>query len=154
MKVHKLNVKGWFLGTTWKKWILENFFLCCFVDMKKICNFCINDFLISLTVWQLFGKNKKNSDFQGMISPSQNRDQHERKIFLCYIWPTLLTHRVSDFSEFPGSLVFLVSDFDRGIIVWCHLCGKAVREISAILQKPKSLWMMWLWSGNVEAVKL
>ncbi|GFW23487.1 transposable element Tc1 transposase [Trichonephila clavipes] len=29
-------------------------------------------------------------------------------------------------------------EFDRGSIVGCHLCGKSVREIADILQKPKS----------------
>ncbi|GFT63492.1 hypothetical protein TNCV_869741 [Trichonephila clavipes] len=32
-----------------------------------------------------------------------------------------------------------LSEFDRGSIVGCHLCGKSVREIAAILQKPKSI---------------
>ncbi|GFV67819.1 uncharacterized protein TNCV_925851 [Trichonephila clavipes] len=31
-----------------------------------------------------------------------------------------------------------LSEFDRGSIVGCHLCGKPVREIVDILQKPKS----------------
>ncbi|GFV42425.1 transposable element Tcb1 transposase [Trichonephila clavipes] len=31
-----------------------------------------------------------------------------------------------------------LSEFDRGSIVGCHLCGKSVREITDILQKPKS----------------
>ncbi|GFW79518.1 hypothetical protein TNCV_128231 [Trichonephila clavipes] len=31
-----------------------------------------------------------------------------------------------------------LSEFDRGSIVGCHLCGKSVREIADILQKPKS----------------
>ncbi|GFU80349.1 transposable element Tc1 transposase [Trichonephila clavipes] len=30
------------------------------------------------------------------------------------------------------------SKFDRGSIVGCHLCGKSVREIADIVQKPKS----------------
>ncbi|GFT93371.1 transposable element Tc1 transposase [Trichonephila clavipes] len=30
-----------------------------------------------------------------------------------------------------------LSEFDRGSIVGCHLCGKSVREIADILQKPK-----------------
>ncbi|GFV89658.1 uncharacterized protein TNCV_1576311 [Trichonephila clavipes] len=31
-----------------------------------------------------------------------------------------------------------LSEFDRGSIMGCHLCGKSVREIADILQKPKS----------------
>ncbi|GFX17510.1 uncharacterized protein TNCV_3411101 [Trichonephila clavipes] len=31
-----------------------------------------------------------------------------------------------------------LSEFDRGSIVGCHLCGKSVREIEDILQKPTS----------------
>ncbi|GFW79820.1 transposable element Tc1 transposase [Trichonephila clavipes] len=31
-----------------------------------------------------------------------------------------------------------LSEFDRGSIVGCHLCGKSVREIADILQRPKS----------------
>ncbi|GFY18516.1 uncharacterized protein TNCV_2397431 [Trichonephila clavipes] len=31
-----------------------------------------------------------------------------------------------------------LNEFDRGSIVGCHLCGKSVREIVDILQKPKS----------------
>ncbi|GFU02840.1 regulator of chromosome condensation 2 [Trichonephila clavipes] len=31
-----------------------------------------------------------------------------------------------------------LSEFDRGSIVGCHLCGKSVRDIADILQKPKS----------------
>ncbi|GFT26921.1 transposable element Tc1 transposase [Trichonephila clavipes] len=31
-----------------------------------------------------------------------------------------------------------LSEFDRGSIVGCHLCGKSVREIADILQKTKS----------------
>ncbi|GFU52370.1 transposable element Tc1 transposase [Trichonephila clavipes] len=31
-----------------------------------------------------------------------------------------------------------LSEFDRGSIVGCHFCGKSVREIAVILQKPKS----------------
>ncbi|GFW84140.1 transposable element Tcb2 transposase [Trichonephila clavipes] len=31
-----------------------------------------------------------------------------------------------------------LSEFDRGSIVGCHLCGKSVRETADILQKPKS----------------
>lgn len=31
-----------------------------------------------------------------------------------------------------------LSDFDCGIIVWCHRCGKSVRDISDILYKSKS----------------
>ncbi|GFV39595.1 regulator of chromosome condensation 2 [Trichonephila clavipes] len=31
-----------------------------------------------------------------------------------------------------------LSEFDRGSIVGCHLCGKSVREIADILHKPKS----------------
>ncbi|GFS77700.1 transposable element Tcb1 transposase [Trichonephila clavipes] len=31
-----------------------------------------------------------------------------------------------------------LSEFDRSSIVGCHLCGKSVREIADILQKPKS----------------
>ncbi|GFV04112.1 regulator of chromosome condensation 2 [Trichonephila clavipes] len=30
-----------------------------------------------------------------------------------------------------------LSEFDRGSIVECHLCGKSVREIADIQQKPK-----------------
>ncbi|GFX20377.1 hypothetical protein TNCV_3487351 [Trichonephila clavipes] len=32
-----------------------------------------------------------------------------------------------------------LSEFNRGSIVGCHLCGKSVREIADILQKPKSM---------------
>ncbi|GFX92294.1 hypothetical protein TNCV_1112211 [Trichonephila clavipes] len=31
-----------------------------------------------------------------------------------------------------------LSEFDRGSIVGCHLCGKSVREIADILQKSKT----------------
>ncbi|GFW76460.1 regulator of chromosome condensation 2 [Trichonephila clavipes] len=31
-----------------------------------------------------------------------------------------------------------LSEFDCGSIVGCHLCGKSIREIADILQKPKS----------------
>ncbi|GFV95930.1 RCC2 homolog [Trichonephila clavipes] len=31
-----------------------------------------------------------------------------------------------------------LSEFDRGSIVKCYLCGKSVREIADILQKPES----------------
>ncbi|GFW61409.1 regulator of chromosome condensation 2 [Trichonephila clavipes] len=31
-----------------------------------------------------------------------------------------------------------LSEFDRGSIVGCHLCGKSVRKIADLLQKPKS----------------
>ncbi|GFU05233.1 uncharacterized protein TNCV_575491 [Trichonephila clavipes] len=31
-----------------------------------------------------------------------------------------------------------LSELDRGSIVGCHFCGKSVREIADILQKPKS----------------
>ncbi|GFY24234.1 hypothetical protein TNCV_1012831 [Trichonephila clavipes] len=31
-----------------------------------------------------------------------------------------------------------LSELDRGSKVGCHLCGKSVREITDILQKPKS----------------
>ncbi|GFW33379.1 regulator of chromosome condensation 2 [Trichonephila clavipes] len=31
-----------------------------------------------------------------------------------------------------------LSEFDRGSIVGCHLCGKSVHEIVDMLQKPKS----------------
>ncbi|GFU80711.1 RCC2 homolog [Trichonephila clavipes] len=31
-----------------------------------------------------------------------------------------------------------LSEFDRGSIMGCYLCGKSVREIADILQKPKS----------------
>ncbi|GFW42373.1 transposable element Tc1 transposase [Trichonephila clavipes] len=31
-----------------------------------------------------------------------------------------------------------ISEFDRGSIVGCHLCGKSVREIADILQESKS----------------
>ncbi|GFW77921.1 hypothetical protein TNCV_3911311 [Trichonephila clavipes] len=31
-----------------------------------------------------------------------------------------------------------LSEFDRGSIVRCHLCGKSVRGIADILEKPKS----------------
>ncbi|GFT76173.1 hypothetical protein TNCV_914501 [Trichonephila clavipes] len=46
-----------------------------------------------------------------------------------------------------------LSEFDRGSIVGCHLCGKSVREIADIHQKPKSTVSDVLVSRNVEAVK-
>ncbi|GFS84182.1 HTH_Tnp_Tc3_2 domain-containing protein [Trichonephila clavipes] len=50
-----------------------------------------------------------------------------------------------------------LSEFDRGIIAGCHLCGKSVREIADILQKPKStvrdVIVKWKRRGNETAEK-
>jgi transposase len=50
-----------------------------------------------------------------------------------------------------------LSEFDRGSIVGCHLCGKSVREIADILQKPKStvsdVIVKWKRRGNETAEK-
>ncbi|GFW62863.1 uncharacterized protein TNCV_4452121 [Trichonephila clavipes] len=50
-----------------------------------------------------------------------------------------------------------LSEFDRGSIVRCHLCGKSVREIADILQKPKStvsdVIVKWKRRGSETAEK-
>ncbi|GFV16448.1 uncharacterized protein TNCV_1525941 [Trichonephila clavipes] len=50
-----------------------------------------------------------------------------------------------------------LSEFDRGSIVGCHLCGKSVREIADILQKPKStvsdVIVKWKRRGSETAEK-
>ncbi|GFV12867.1 uncharacterized protein TNCV_2201661 [Trichonephila clavipes] len=50
-----------------------------------------------------------------------------------------------------------LSEFDRGSIVGCHLCGKSVRESSDILQKPKStvsdVIVKWKLRGSETAEK-
>ncbi|GFU52893.1 hypothetical protein TNCV_1142101 [Trichonephila clavipes] len=50
-----------------------------------------------------------------------------------------------------------LSEFDRGSIVGCRLCGKSVREISDILQKPKStvsdIVMKWKRRGSETSEK-
>ncbi|GFW96969.1 uncharacterized protein TNCV_4801821 [Trichonephila clavipes] len=50
-----------------------------------------------------------------------------------------------------------LSEFDRDSIVGCHLCGKSVREIADILQKPKStvsdVIVKWKRRGSETAEK-
>ena len=50
-----------------------------------------------------------------------------------------------------------LSEFDRGSIVRYHLCGKSVREIADILQKPKStvsdVIVKWKRRGSETAEK-
>ncbi|GFW94512.1 regulator of chromosome condensation 2 [Trichonephila clavipes] len=50
-----------------------------------------------------------------------------------------------------------LSEFDRGNIVGCHLCGKSVREIPDILQKPKftvsDVIVKWKLRGSETAEK-
>ncbi|GFU39779.1 regulator of chromosome condensation 2 [Trichonephila clavipes] len=50
-----------------------------------------------------------------------------------------------------------LSEFDRGSIEGCHLCGKSVREIADILQKPKStvsdVIVKWKRRGSETAEK-
>ncbi|GFX47884.1 uncharacterized protein TNCV_4792641 [Trichonephila clavipes] len=50
-----------------------------------------------------------------------------------------------------------LSEFDRGSIVGCHLCGKSVHEIADILQKPKStvsdVIVKWKRRGSETAEK-
>ncbi|GFU17747.1 regulator of chromosome condensation 2 [Trichonephila clavipes] len=50
-----------------------------------------------------------------------------------------------------------LSEFDRGSIVGCHLCGKSDSEIVDILQKPKStvsdVIMTWKHQGSETAEK-
>ncbi|GFT50894.1 regulator of chromosome condensation 2 [Trichonephila clavipes] len=50
-----------------------------------------------------------------------------------------------------------LSEFDRGSIVGCHLCGKSVYEIADILQKPKStvsnVIVKWKRRGSETAEK-
>ncbi|GFX40323.1 regulator of chromosome condensation 2 [Trichonephila clavipes] len=50
-----------------------------------------------------------------------------------------------------------LSEFDRGCIVGCHLCGKSVNEIADILQKPKStvsgVIVKWKRRGSETAEK-
>ncbi|GFX57873.1 transposable element Tcb1 transposase [Trichonephila clavipes] len=50
-----------------------------------------------------------------------------------------------------------LSEFDRGSIVGCHLCGKSVREIADILQKSKStvsdVIVKWKRRGSETAEK-
>ncbi|GFV40021.1 uncharacterized protein TNCV_4412521 [Trichonephila clavipes] len=50
-----------------------------------------------------------------------------------------------------------LSEFDRGSIVGCHFCGKSIREIADILQKPKStvsaVTVKWKRRGSETAEK-
>ncbi|GFW20819.1 transposable element Tc1 transposase [Trichonephila clavipes] len=50
-----------------------------------------------------------------------------------------------------------LSEFDRGSKVGCHLCGKSVREIADILQKPQStvsdVIVKWKRRGSETAEK-
>ncbi|GFT37319.1 hypothetical protein TNCV_1127421 [Trichonephila clavipes] len=50
-----------------------------------------------------------------------------------------------------------LSEFDRGSIVGCHLCGKSVRETADILQNPKStvsvVIVKWKLRGSETAEK-
>ncbi|GFW24546.1 regulator of chromosome condensation 2 [Trichonephila clavipes] len=50
-----------------------------------------------------------------------------------------------------------LSEFDHGSIVGCHLCGKSVREIADILQKPKptvsDVIVKWKRRGSETAEK-
>ncbi|GFS90258.1 regulator of chromosome condensation 2 [Trichonephila clavipes] len=50
-----------------------------------------------------------------------------------------------------------LSEFDRGSIVGCHLCGKSVCEIAYIQQKPKStvsdVIVKWKRRGSETAEK-
>ncbi|GFW27376.1 transposable element Tc1 transposase [Trichonephila clavipes] len=51
-----------------------------------------------------------------------------------------------------------LSEFNRGSIEGCHLCGKSVREIADILQKPKStvsdVIVKWKRRGSETAEKI
>ncbi|GFX04680.1 hypothetical protein TNCV_1912251 [Trichonephila clavipes] len=51
----------------------------------------------------------------------------------------------------------VLSEFNRGSIVGCHLCGKSVCEIADILQKPKStlsdVIVKWKRRGSETAEK-
>ncbi|GFX29168.1 regulator of chromosome condensation 2 [Trichonephila clavipes] len=50
-----------------------------------------------------------------------------------------------------------LSEFDRGNIVGCHLCGKSIREIADIRKKPKStvsdVIVKWKRRGSETAEK-
>jgi hypothetical protein len=44
-----------------------------------------------------------------------------------------------------------LSDFERGLVIGCHISKKSVRNIVTLLKLPKSMLVTWLWSGKVKA---